>query len=71
MSTIEQFRQDTRAWLEANCPLSMRTGMAEGDVVWGSQNPQFPCEDARLWFERMRDKRWFCPSGPRNTAAPA
>ena len=64
MSTIEQFRAQIRAWLEANCPPSMRTGMAEGDVVWGSQHPQFPCEDARLWFERMRDKRWFCPEWP-------
>jgi hypothetical protein len=61
MSTIEQFRHDTRAWLEANCPPSMRTAMGEGDVVWGAQQPQFPSSDAQLWFERMRD---------RNTAAP-
>lgn len=64
MSTIEQFRHETRAWLEANCPLSMRTAMAEGEVVWGASQPQFPSEDARLWFERMRDKRWFCPEWP-------
>ena len=64
MSTIEQFRHETRAWLEANCPLSMRTAMAEGEVVWGASQPQFPNEDARLWFERMRDKRWFCPEWP-------
>ena len=64
MSTIEQFRHETRAWLEANCPLSMRTAMAEGEVVWGASQPQFPSEDAQLWFERMRDKRWFCPEWP-------
>lgn len=64
MSTIEQFRHETRAWLEANCPLSMRTAMAEGEVVWGASQPQFPSEDARLWFERIRDKRWFCPEWP-------
>ncbi|MDR0279469.1 MAG: acyl-CoA dehydrogenase family protein [Paucimonas sp.] len=64
MSTIEQFRHDTRAWLEANCPPSMRTAMGEGEVVWGASQPQFPSEDARLWFERMRDKRWFCPEWP-------
>lgn len=64
MSTIEQFRHETRAWLDANCPLSMRTAMAEGEVVWGASQPQFPSEDARLWFERMRDKRWFCPEWP-------
>lgn len=64
MSTIEQFRHDTRAWLEANCPASMRTAMGEGDVVWGAQQPQFPSSDARLWFERMRDRGWFCPEWP-------
>ncbi|MFK8330993.1 acyl-CoA dehydrogenase family protein [Pseudomonas sp. BJa5] len=64
MSTIEQFRHDTRAWLEANCPPSMRTAMGEGDVVWGAQQPQFPSSDAQLWFERMRDKGWFCPEWP-------
>ncbi|MDN7141363.1 acyl-CoA dehydrogenase family protein [Pseudomonas sp. JQ170] len=64
MSTIEQFRHDTRAWLEANCPPSMRTAMGEGDVVWGAQQPQFPSTDAQLWFERMRDKGWFCPEWP-------
>lgn len=64
MSSIEQFRHDTRAWLEANCPPSMRTAMGEGDVVWGAQQPQFPSSDAQLWFERMRDKRWFCPEWP-------
>jgi len=64
MSTIEQFRHETRAWLEANCPQSMRTAMGESDVVWGASQPQFANDDARLWFERMRDKRWFCPEWP-------
>lgn len=64
MSTIEQFRHDTRTWLEANCPQSMRTAMGECDVVWGASAPQFPSDDARLWFERMRDQRWFCPDWP-------
>ncbi len=64
MSTIEQFRHDTRTWLEANCPQSMRTAMGECDVVWGASAPQFPNDDARLWFERMRDQRWFCPDWP-------
>ena len=64
MSTIEQFRHDTRAWLEANCPPSMRTATAEGELVWGGSQVEFPSEDARLWFERMRDKGWFCPDWP-------
>lgn len=64
MSAIEEFRHSTRAWLEANCPHSLRTPTPEGELVWGGSSVEFPNEDARLWFERMRDKRWFCPEWP-------
>lgn len=64
MSAIEEFRLATRAWLEANCPPSQRTATPEGELVWGGSTVDFPSEDARLWFERMRDKRWFCPEWP-------
>ena len=64
MSTIEDFRRETRAWLEANCPQSMRTPMPDGDLVWGGRTVEFKTEDQRLWFERMRDKGWFCPDWP-------
>lgn len=64
MSTIEEFRRETRAWLEANCPASMRTPMPEGEVVWGGREVEFKTADQRLWFERMRDRGWFCPDWP-------
>ena len=64
MSTIEDFRRETRAWLEANCPQSMRSPMPDGDLVWGGRTVEFKTEDQRLWFERMRDKGWFCPDWP-------
>lgn len=64
MSAIEQFRQATRQWLEANCPPSLRTATPDGEIVWGGRQVDFPSEDARLWFERMRDKGWFCPQWP-------
>ncbi|MEG1038728.1 MAG: acyl-CoA dehydrogenase family protein [Pseudomonas sp.] len=64
MSAIEQFRQATRQWLEANCPPSLRTATPDGEIVWGGRQVEFPSEDARLWFERMRDKGWFCPQWP-------
>ena len=65
MSAIDDFRQETRAWLEANCPLSLRTPTPEGELVWGGSKIEFSSEDQRLWFERMRDKGWFCPDWPR------
>lgn len=64
MSAIDDFRQETRAWLEANCPPSMRTPTPEGELVWGGSKVEFHNEDQRLWFERMRDKGWFCPDWP-------
>ncbi|WP_432470380.1 acyl-CoA dehydrogenase family protein [Amphritea sp. HPY] len=64
MSTIETFREETRAWLEANCPMSLRTPTPEGDLIWGGSQVEFSTEDQQLWFERMRDKGWFCPDWP-------
>lgn len=65
MSNLETFRQETRAWLEANCPPSMRTPVTMDTQVWGGRNIRFSSEDQRLWFERMRDKGWFCPDWPK------
>ncbi|MBM3103903.1 acyl-CoA dehydrogenase family protein [Pseudomonas sp. V1] len=64
MSAIEQFRQATRDWLEANCPPSLRSATPDGEMVWGGRHVEFPSDDARLWFERLRDKGWFCPQWP-------
>ena len=64
MSAIEQFREQTRSWLEANCPPSQRKAIPEGELVWGGSDVEFPDADAQLWFERMRDKGWFCPDWP-------
>lgn len=65
MTTLEQFRQDTRAWLEDNCPHSLRTPTPEGELIWGGSQVAFKTEDQKLWFERMRDKGWFCPGWPK------
>ena len=64
MSSIEDFRRETRAWLEANCPPSMRSPMTAGEVVWGGRKLEFKSADERLWFERMRDKGWTVPHWP-------
>jgi alkylation response protein AidB-like acyl-CoA dehydrogenase len=62
---LETFRNETRAWLEANCPASMRTPMtSEDDIVWGGRNFKFPSEDAKLWLERMGAKGWTAPMWP-------
>ena len=48
MADLEQFRAETRAWLEANCPASMRTPMVEEEVVWGGRNQKFVNPDSKV-----------------------
>lgn len=65
MSTLEEFRQSTRAWLEENCPQSMRTPMVEDEVVWGGRNAIFKNPDSKIWLERMAEKGWTTPIWPK------
>lgn len=64
MSDLEAFRLETRQWLEAHCPPSMRTPVTMEEQVWGGRNIRFISDDQRQWFEAMRDKGWFCPDWP-------
>ncbi len=64
MEDLEQFRQSAREWLEANCPESQRQPMTPEEQYWGGRQGEFPSDDAKLWFERMRDKGWVAPEWP-------
>lgn len=64
MSKLENFRIETRAWLEANCPESQRQPVKTEELINPGSKQVFPSEDAKLWFERMRDKGWTCPDFP-------
>lgn len=65
MTELETFKQEVAAWLEENCPASMRKPIVSEEMVWGSSKLQFLNEDQKLWFERMRDRGWFAPSWPK------
>ncbi|MEM6707834.1 MAG: acyl-CoA dehydrogenase family protein [Pseudomonadota bacterium] len=64
MADLDSFRQDTRAWLDANCPASMRTPMPEDEVVWGGRGQTFKNPESKLWLERMAERGWTCPTWP-------
>ncbi|MBT4256748.1 MAG: acyl-CoA dehydrogenase, partial [Gammaproteobacteria bacterium] len=64
MQDIENFQSSTRAWLEENCPVSMRTAMVQEEVVWGGRNAEFQNPDSEIWLERMAEKGWTCPTWP-------
>ncbi len=62
---LEVFRIETKAWLEANCPESMRTPVKKfEDIYGGGSTATFDSEDQKTWFERMRDKGWTAPAWP-------
>ena len=59
---LEDFRLETRRWLEENCPASMRKPIKNSnDYFWGGRNASFTSEDQKLWFEKMLEKKWIVP----------
>ena len=66
MTEVETFRQQTRAWLEANCPPEMRRPMtSEGDTCWGGRKFKFQSEAQRTWLNRMAERGWTVPTWPK------
>ncbi len=64
MQAEDDFRAETRAWLEGNCPACMRTPMQEDEVVWGGRRATFANPEAKLWLDRMAAKGWTVPTWP-------
>ena len=65
MSDTRAFRKETRDWLEANCPESMRHPYRnEADACWGGRRCIFQSEDQKNWLERMAAKGWTVPTWP-------
>ena len=66
MSDFEQFRQDTRAWLEENCPISMREPVKGFDDYYnGGRNPEIDHPDQKVWCDRMAERGWTVPHWPK------
>ena len=61
MSEAAEFRAETRAWLEENCPAGAR---GPGNVPWGSRKIDLP-KDSREWLENMAAKGWTVPTWPK------
>ncbi|MEQ8858999.1 MAG: acyl-CoA dehydrogenase family protein [Pseudomonadales bacterium] len=64
MSDLQSFRRATRAWLDANCPASMRTRMIAGEAINGGEKRRSSNPDAYLWLERMAARGWTVPTWP-------
>jgi acyl-CoA dehydrogenase len=57
----KEFRADTRAWLQENCPDGAR---GPGQTPWGSRKITLE-RDSALWLERMAERGWTVPTWPK------
>ena len=61
MSDIASFQSDTREWLEANCPESMRAR----SFHWEDAHEIYDTNDARQWLTCMAERGWTAPTWPK------
>jgi len=62
---LDLFRTETRAWLEANCPASMRTPMTGDETPWGGRKFKWKNPESKLWLDGMAQKGWTAPMWPK------
>ena len=62
MSELTDFRADTRAWLERNCPAGAR---GPGEIHTGSTKVTIEHPDTQAWMERMAERGWTVPTWPK------
>jgi acyl-CoA dehydrogenase len=66
VTNTNEFRQDVREWLEANCPQSIRQPYgSEADACWGGRNFVFQSDDQKQWLDSMAQKGWTVPTWPK------
>ncbi len=66
MADLDSFRKETRAWLEAHAPASLKGRSASAlEGVWGGRKAQWADRDARRWLDVMAERGWTAPTWPR------
>lgn len=60
----DDFRTQTREWLDQHCPPSMRTPLSDDEVVWGGRNASYKNPDSKRWLELMGARGWTAPGWP-------
>ena len=69
MTDLNQFREETKQWLDENCPPTMRKD-AKGikpkhiDEVWGGRNAKYKNPETKVWLDKLGEKGWTMPTVP-------
>jgi acyl-CoA dehydrogenase len=67
MTTLDQFRAETRAWLETNCPPDMREPVrSDADICWGGRDQSALTPAQKQWMDRMAARGWTVPDWPKD-----
>ena len=61
MATLDDFREETRAWLDRNCPPGAR---GSGTIPAGGTKMAIDDADTLVWRDRMAEKGWTAPTWP-------
>src|SRR5262245_66372718 len=67
MTDLEAFRDETRAWLEANAPAAIR-GLEQDPETggsWGGRRPRWDHPEMKTWLERAAARGITAPTWPR------
>ncbi len=62
--SIDTFREETRNWLEENCPASMRTPMPADESPGGGTKISYKNPDTKSWMEACASKGFTAPTWP-------
>lgn len=63
--SLEEFREETRSWLEKNCPESMRTPMAPNEYPGGGKRAKYRNQDTKVWMDLCAEKGFTAPTWPK------
>lgn len=63
--SLSSFKEQTRTWLEANCPPSMRTPLTDAEHPGGGRRASYSNPETKVWLERMAAKGYTVPTWPK------
>ncbi len=65
MATLEEFRAETRAWLEASAPAELRGSFSHPFAgYWGGRKQHGATPESLRWLALMAERGWTAPTWP-------